>query len=624
MLYCSNCGKKISNDINFCPFCGTENIAKQKKNEDETVINKNVNIKEEIKLTEDCCEEDDFNTIVHSQKNYGFKVTELPSDFILDNRYRILKKIGQGGFGAVYKAYDKHLRTKKAVKIISSQFYKDKNILDSLSKEAQLLYRINHPNVVRFFDIHLSGSIKYIDMEFISGENLSEMQRKYPDKRVPENEIVLIAVQIAEALKEAHSKSILHKDIKPQNIMITNTKQIKIMDFGISEVLRSKSSSASLDYFAGTPPYVAPESHMGKSIGKQSDIWSYGVLLYQLLFGELPFKGKSSDEILHEILNRKDIESFLTNSKNGKIAEIISYCLRVDLNERIRSFSEILKILKRGNETNKNNSVNVSDNRFLEKDFIFIKSGKFMMGDNLGIGDSDELPCHDVELNSFVISKYPVLFKEFDSYCKSVNIKTPDDEGWGRENRPVINISWYEAVEFCNWKSRQSGCSACYNINKKIHDPKNLNKYDELKWSIKCDFNANGYRLPTEAEWEFAAKGRISDNTSRKNNPEIDLIAWFKDNSENRTHPAGLKNPNIIGLYDIIGNVWEWCWDWYEENYYSKSERINPRGPDRGQFRVMRGGCWNRRMERVRVTDRLSSDPSYVSNVIGFRLVRSI
>jgi len=209
-----------------------------------------------------------------------------------------------------------------------------------------------------------------------------------------------------------------------------------------------------------------------------------------------------------------------------------------------------------------------------------------------------------------------VTFEEFDAFCEiSQRFNKPDDKGKGRGNRPVAGVDWYDAVEYCNWLSEEEGLSPCYSGKGKV---------------TKCDFSANGYRLPTESEWEYAARGgRMSQRFifSGSNNP--DDVAWYGGNSGDGAHAVGQKEPNEIGLYDMSGNRYEWCWDWYTGNYYSESTAIDPKGPPLPQgkspwelVRVRRSGNWGENTKSIRTTTRSFDGPSYPGGN-GFRLVRN-
>lgn len=201
---------------------------------------------------------------------------------------------------------------------------------------------------------------------------------------------------------------------------------------------------------------------------------------------------------------------------------------------------------------------------------IFVQGGTFQMGSN---EYDNEKPIHSVTVSDFYIGKTEVTQKEW----KEVMGSNPSN--WKGDNLPVEKVSWYDAVEFCNKKSDKEGLTRCYTGSGK---------------NTKCNFSANGYRLPTEAEWEYASSG--GSRTARykySGSNNINDVAWYSSNSNSKTHSVGTKQANELGIYDMSGNVWEWCNDWYHKNYYSKSPTSDPKGADSGSSRVLRGGSWN-------------------------------
>ncbi|MCK4654124.1 MAG: SUMF1/EgtB/PvdO family nonheme iron enzyme [Candidatus Cloacimonetes bacterium] len=237
---------------------------------------------------------------------------------------------------------------------------------------------------------------------------------------------------------------------------------------------------------------------------------------------------------------------------------------------------------------------------------IFTQGGTFDMGDHYNEGDSDELPVHSVTLDDFYIGKFEVTQAEYEAVVGSNPSYLSGDD------LPVEQVSWYDAVMFCNLKSQQEGLTECYNLS---------------YWS--CDFDADGYRLPTEAEWEYAARGGINwtDNFRYSGCHEIgDLpdYAWYDSNSSNQTHPVGTKLPNQLGIHDMSGNVSEWCYDWYDSTYYTSGSSINPQGPDSGDWRVLRGGNRGDNDNRCRVANRFADYPINSQRYYGFRIVRRV
>jgi formylglycine-generating enzyme len=208
------------------------------------------------------------------------------------------------------------------------------------------------------------------------------------------------------------------------------------------------------------------------------------------------------------------------------------------------------------------------------KNMVFVNGGKFMMGDN-----------HEVEVASFFIDKFPLLVKDFKEFCEESELPMPEPPPWGwHDDHPMVNITWIEAFIYSIWV---------------------------------------GKRLPTEAEWEFAARGGVKSNKSiYSGSNKIDDVAWYKDNSNNITNPVALKKPNELGIFDMSGNVWEWCIDWYAE--YGKSETviINPTGPEEGTARVLRGGSSKVSKDYCTVTRRLFNLPNSFNEFWGVRFVK--
>jgi len=256
-------------------------------------------------------------------------------------------------------------------------------------------------------------------------------------------------------------------------------------------------------------------------------------------------------------------------------------------------------------------------------DMVFVKGDSFWMGDTFDEGYDDEKPVHQVAMRDFYISKYEVTYAAYDVFCEKTGQIEPDNKRWGANNHPVINVSWYEAVVFCNWLSQKHGLTPCYQIDTEKRDPNNKKQFDDKKWTVTRNANANGYRLPTEAEWEYAAKGGSKSRGykySGSNN--IDEVAWYVNNSV-RIQPVGMNQPNELGIYDMSGNVLEWCWDWYDENYYANSPPSNPEGPVSGEDRVVRGGSglWSINVDNCRSVDRNGGEPNVGYPAVGFRLV---
>lgn len=257
-------------------------------------------------------------------------------------------------------------------------------------------------------------------------------------------------------------------------------------------------------------------------------------------------------------------------------------------------------------------------------DFAYIPAGDFQMGSTAG--HDSEKPLHKVTISKgFFMGKTEVTWAEWKAVMgldKNPGIFTGD-------NLPIERVRWYDAVVYCNKRSIQEGLTPCYTKGRETN-PDNWGKVpteDDAGWdAITCDFTANGYRLPTEAEWEYAA--RAGDTTTDEkvwSGTRVDSalkdFAWYNGNSGNKTHEVGTKKANSFGLYDMTGNVWEWCWDW--DGSYSAGETTDPTGPASGVNRTSRGGSWYSFTDYSTVSRRYSVPPSTRFNYLGFRVVRS-
>lgn len=280
-------------------------------------------------------------------------------------------------------------------------------------------------------------------------------------------------------------------------------------------------------------------------------------------------------------------------------------------------------------------------------EMVFVKGGSFSMGnansDKTKKGDDDERPVHKVKLNDFYIGKFEVTVKQFKEFLSDGSYtefdkfgvlkslpSSPDsiwwqghpdskkywdaqmEKWWGwKPNFPMFNVTWFDAVAYCNWLSQKNGLEKCYYLNK--------------DGGISLDIKKNGYRLPTEAEWEYAARGgnkQVASTFSGSNN--FNDVAWVDDNTLlSGPKAVGTKTANELGIHDMSGNVWEWCSDYYSPGFYAVSPETNPINERITPYRVVRGGGWHYSVNYASVTTRDGPKSGFTDYTYGFRIARN-
>ena len=261
---------------------------------------------------------------------------------ILGNRYQIIKKIGDGGMAFVYQAKDKLLNRIVAVKVLRPEFVDDKEFLAKFKREAEAVANITHPNIVNVYDVGQEGKVYYIVMEYVDGQNLKEIIKN--EGVLDEYTALDITKQIAQALSAAHKKGVIHRDIKPHNILISNEdRQVKVADFGIAKAV-SNSTITNIGSIIGSVHYFSPEQAKGQPVSNNADLYSLGIVLYEMLIGRVPFRGDSPISIALQHIN-EDIE-FTPEEKTKiphSIRTLISKMTEKDQEDRYQSAEEVIE-----------------------------------------------------------------------------------------------------------------------------------------------------------------------------------------------------------------------------------------------------------------------------------------
>ncbi len=535
--------------------------------------------------------------------------------------YEIARLIGSGGMGEVWLALELMLDREVAIKRLNVQLTRDTEFSARFQNEARIQARLNHPNIVGMHAFFEEGGQYYMVLEFARGITLRELiDRTGP---IPEQRTRNIFNQISAALGYAHANGIIHRDVKPSNIMVDpdNQDHVKMMDFGIARLL-TEGHLTRTGTRMGTMHYMSPEQVLGeRDIDQRSDVYSSGVVLYEMLSGRLPFNIDTDSEyviqhkiVTEEIPDPRKIYPYISD----EMVNLVRFYTTKDTRYRLVGFGSTAEtrvsspVIRTTNQLFSPTKVlsNKAWDKYLIDNMVLIKGGSFQMGSERG--DARQKPVHRISLSSFYLSRFELTQREWNSIMNKDSSHCLGDEF------PVDIVQWFDAIDYCNKLSNFFDLEPCYEI-----------KFDDLSRkirSVETDWSANGFRLPTEAEWEFASRGGImSKEYEYSGSHIIQAVAWHEGNSLGQPHEVGHKDANELGMHDMSGNVWEWCWDWYDLNYYATSPDLDPRGPESGLLRVLRGGSWSSNKDCCRVSYRYHFNPEskIIINNIGFRLARS-
>ena len=595
---------------------------------------------------------------------------QLNSGYLLQGgKYKIIKPLGQGGFGITYLAEQTLMERKVCIKEFFMKEYCDRDeatnqvslgatnnkammekYQEKFLKEARMIARLDHPNIIRIYDVFTENNTAYYVMEYVEGNNLNEIVKEHG--ALPESEALGYIVPIGEGLEYVHAKNINHLDIKPGNILIRQTDNRPVLiDFGMSKQYDEsgdQTSSTPLGISAGYAPLELYQSGGVSSFSPQTDVYELGATLYRLVTGNVP---PSASDIMNEGLpempagisaaTKTAIEKAMEFRKKDRFASIKEFIDMVMdgsstdtstiVKDSIQSqiviedddddVSTVLfeepreeKLPQKAvcpncgfevgigkfcpqcgtmlsvdrNDTNQIDTNKEKKNsviRQLEENMVRVHGGKFKMGARswfVSVRSSpNETPQHEVTVDDFSLCKVLVTQSLWNMVMDRSNPSSEKGDSF-----PVDNVSWEDAQEFISKLNKMTG---------------------------------QNYRLPTEAEWEFAARGRGLREYSYSGDNDPEVVLWHRGNSNYKLHKVGEKQPNDIGLYDMSGNVWEWCQDGYQK--YSSSSEKNPChiNPD---IKVLRGGSVGSDVWQCRVTARASAPHDTIRRWVGFRLAK--
>jgi serine/threonine-protein kinase len=626
-------------------------------------------------------------------------------------RYHILEQLGEGGMATVYKAFDTRLERDVAIKVIRREAFPPnqlERILQRFEREAKSLARLNHPNIVKVHDFGDHDGAPYLIMEYLPGGTLKQRL----GQPMPWQQAAKILLPVAEALEYAHEQKMVHRDVKPSNILLTGKSAPLLTDFGVAKLLDMEEGQTltGTGVGIGTPEYMAPEQWTNKTV-PQSDIYGLGVVFYEMVSGRKPYQADTPAALLLKQANDPlpRPAQFVPGLPDA-VEKILLKALAKRVEDRYASMGDFAAALeklahgapapekavagpapvptfdpnatrdelvaipppKRAQEsprppvhkpapaatprhipawgwgagglfllafcalaavglynlgaaslaptespsptatvthtatltpmpTNTANprptthpTLGVGSTLTREKDgivMVYVPAGPFEMGSN--DGDSDEKPVHTVNLDAFWIDQTEVTNAMY-ALCVQAGLCSPPSNNTYYINstyafHPVVHVSWLQANRYCAWA---------------------------------------GDRLPSETEWEKAARGGLEGKKYPWGDESPTCQAGARNGAQyggcnGRTKPIKTFQPNGYGLYDMAGNVWEWVADWYDSDYYSNSPSSNPTGPSSGQYRVLRGGSSNYDSSYIRSTYRYRYSPDYSDYLLGFRCARS-
>ncbi|HRV18498.1 MAG TPA: bifunctional serine/threonine-protein kinase/formylglycine-generating enzyme family protein [Myxococcota bacterium] len=635
----------------------------------------------------------------------------LPAGALLDGKYRIGRVLGAGGFGITYLAVDENLAHRVAIKeymprsdavrstdgnSICPGTYEDNEAfefgLQKFLEEARVLARISeqdNPRIVSINNFFKANGTAYLVMRYLEGQTLASLLKSRGGS-LPEDESIVILTAMLDGLREVHAAGLIHRDIKPQNVFITDNGGVKLIDFGAARYAQGAKSRGLTQVY--TPPYAPFEQYSPKgNQGPWTDIYAVGVTFYQMLTGRLP------DDALSRYQDSSIVAPHAaTEGKVSKVLDdVVAKAISPEVSGRFRSVDEFFKALRAhplfrqdqkplppspplsspsepsppppsspprspsspppppprspssSPQSPKSSShlgmyimgaaviillgvlilVWVGGFGTREKvvyvpmevqneeagsatkeqaapaalptdgmEWVRIEGGSFTMGSNFG--DSDETPVHQVTVPTFQMTKSHVTVEQYEKCVNAGACTTPNNGvhcNWGKAGHgrhPVNCVDWHQAQSFARWA---------------------------------------GARLPSESEWEYAARSGGRDWKYPWGN---DVATCGRTVMNDGGKGCGRDAPWPVcskpagnttqGLCDMAGNEWEWVQDWYHASYRGAPSNGAAWESPKGSSRVVRGGAWNNNAYSVRAANRAERLPSYRNGIVSFRLARSV
>jgi eukaryotic-like serine/threonine-protein kinase len=551
-----------------------------------------------------------------------------PAELDRTIRYHVLERIGGGGMGEVFRAWDYRLDRQVALKLPLEASRRSRELLDRFQIEVEAVERLNHENLCKLLDHDVGHLPPFLTMEYLEGGSLEERVGAYRESEAAE--ALGLVRTLAMGLEHAHRHGVVHRDIKPTNVLFGNDGRPRIADFGLA-LLTDRPLDARITevhQVLGSLLYMSPEQVEGVrgSIDRPTDIYSLGILMFRLLTGEFPYQNPLEDQNRSAIIQEiRDGLTVVPSSRRGDLDARIDGIFRKaterepsrryhSMNAMADDLGESLgfptaPIVMRIQQLGESGASDPSPTVALSPSaghliLARVAAGSFDMGSSEGYF-GNETPVRRVTLTrDFLLGVFPVTQGQY----RRLMGGAAAPYFAGIDAAPMENVTWLDAIHFCNALSEVEDLPPYYRIDGE---------------QVACR-GGTGYRLPTEAEWEFACRAGTAGSYSFGEDPALlPQHAWFQENARDSVQPVGFWPANALGLHDMHGNVWEWCWDWY--GTYDAAGYTDPAGPSNGSARVLRGGSWYDPAPSLCSSARLSWEPNDTEMKawrFGFRVAR--